>query len=102
MKAKLVVFLLLSFLLNGCLHGYNIKRMNRLTEKTYIGMPESDFKKVFKIRIVEHMENNYTVYRVRAQDDFGSRDDRFFYFSNGKLSGTDKGVRALDYRMKIE
>lgn len=80
--------------------------MNTVVEKTYIGMPEKDFKELFKDEKVVAMKPEVTVYLIDKRtyhDLYGWRGDyRYFYFVNQKLIQVDKGERAVDYRIKID
>jgi len=100
MKARLLI-ILMPFLLTSCINGYYKYRANHLIEKTYIGMSEDEFKNIFKRREIESIDQGYKCYRVNITDFADVRYDRFFYFYNGKLYSVNKGIRPLDYRMRI-
>lgn len=104
MKARLL-FLFSIFVLISC--GANPERyMNKVVEKTYIGMPEKEFKELFKDEKVIAMKPEVTVYLIDKRtyhDLYGWRGDyRYFYFVNQKLIQVDKGERAVDYRIRID
>ena len=75
--------------------------MTELISKTYIGMPESEFKDLTNDEQVVYMDENQTIYKIRRTQGKGTA-HKFFYFQNNKLRRIDEGERATDLRIKID
>ncbi|WP_354360023.1 hypothetical protein [Pedobacter sp. UYP30] len=78
--------------------------VSSISEKTYIGMPLTEFKKLSgEYSILESMEKDYTVYKVN--DYYANANQpsstKFFYFdSSNKLYKIDSGdFRRNRYRL---
>ena len=82
-------------------------QMDKIMEKVYIGMPESEFKEKIVGEENVKMDKTISIYKVTASYynfmmQYGLEKTRFFYFTDNKLEKVDEGERALDYRIKID
>lgn len=100
---KITSLALLTYIVSSCANPATY--MNKVVEKTKIGMSENEFKNTFKNEMLISSKDNISVYKIskNGYDTYGAAPDfRFFYFVDQKLVQIDKGERAVDYRLKVD
>lgn len=100
----LLTLIWISASLTNCASGKN--QMNDAMSNVYVGMPISEFNKIFPKKEMVSMKEGVTIYKVSKRvwyDSDGSGSDyRYFYFVDNKLAQVDKGERAVDRRIRID
>ena len=80
--------------------------MNNAMSNVYVGMPISEFNKLFPKKEIVSMKEKVTIFKVSKRvwyDSDGSGSDyRYFYFSDNELAKVNKGERAVDRRIRID
>jgi hypothetical protein len=96
-KVKFILVVLIVIIYTGCASNATF-----LASKIYMGMPINDFIALSNGKAkLESVKEDLTIYVAYDKGEYGIKDKKFFYFSNGKLIKMDGGV-PQQTRQQIE